>query len=80
MFPSTVHLAFEYADAERAALIERSVSQEVGEINGDRSRTTIERDDTTVEVSIEADDLVALRAGLNTWCTLLDVAERCSAR
>jgi len=29
-------------------------------------------------VSIEAADLVALRAGINTWLTLVDVAERCS--
>ncbi|UPM43993.1 KEOPS complex subunit Pcc1 [Halocatena salina] len=80
MLPSTVQLAFEYTDVERAALIERSVRQEVGEIDGGRSRTTIERDNATVELFIEADDLVALRAGLNTWCTLLDVAERCSKR
>lgn len=80
MFPSTVQLAFEYADAERAALIERSVRQEVGEIDSDRSRTTIERDDATVELFIDADDLVALRAGLNTWCTLIDIAEQCSER
>ncbi len=80
MLPSTVQLAFEYTDVERATLIERSVRQEVGEIDGARSRTTIERDNATVELFIEADDLVALRAGLNTWCTLLDVAERCSKR
>lgn len=77
---STVRLAFEYADAERAALIERSVRQEIGEIDGDRSQTTIERNNATVELSIDADDLIALRAGLNTWCTLIDVAERCSRR
>lgn len=77
---STVQLAFEYADTERASLIERSVRQEIGEIDGDRSTTRIDRDDNTVELCIEADDLVALRAGLNTWCTLVDVAEQCSER
>lgn len=76
--PSTVQLEFEYTDAERASLIELSVRQEIGEIDGDRSQTRIDRDDTTVELCIEAEDLVALRAGLNTWCTLVDVAERCS--
>lgn len=78
--PSTVQLEFEYTDAERASLIELSVRQEIGEIDGDRSQTRIDRDDTTVELCIEAEDLVALRAGLNTWCTLVDVAERCSER
>ncbi len=77
---STVQIEFEYTDAERASLIEQSVRQEIGEIDGDRSQTRIGRDDATVELCIEADDLVALRAGLNTWCTLIDVAERCSER
>lgn len=80
MFPSTVRLTFEYADTEQATLIERSVRQEIGEIDGDRSQTSIQRDATTVELSIDAEDLIALRAGLNTWCSLIDVAERCSRR
>lgn len=75
---STVELVFEYTDTARASLIERSVRQEVGEIDDDRSTTTIDRDDTTLELAIEAADLVALRAGLNTWCTLIEVAERCA--
>lgn len=75
-----MRLTFEYADTERATLIERSVRQEIGEIDGDRSQTSIQRDATTIELFIDADDLIALRAGLNTWCSLIDVAERCSRR
>lgn len=75
---SHVCLEFEYEDPERAALIERSVRQEVGEIEGDRTRASIDQNEHTVEIHIEADDLVALRAGLNTWCSLIEVAERCS--
>jgi len=78
---SAVHdavLEFEYDDARRARIVERSVSQEVGEISGDRTRATIARDGAVVAVTVLADDLVALRAGLNTWLTLISVAERCS--
>lgn len=75
--PHSLLLEFEYT-TERASLIERSVRQEIGEIEGDRTRATISRDDTVVEIQITADDLVALRAGLNTWCTLIEVAEKCS--
>lgn len=69
-------LTFSYADRDRARIVERSVGREVGEIAGDRTRTTLDRDGATVEVTVEASDLVALRAGLNTWATLVAVAER----
>ncbi|MFD1586849.1 KEOPS complex subunit Pcc1 [Halorientalis brevis] len=78
---SAVHdavLEFEYEDVRRARIVERSVSREVGEISGDRTRATIARDGAVVAVTVLADDLVALRAGLNTWVTLISVAERCS--
>ncbi|WP_458206891.1 KEOPS complex subunit Pcc1 [Haladaptatus sp. NG-SE-30] len=71
-------LEFDYESDERAALVFRSVEQEVGEIEGDRSQATVERDGENVVVRIEADDLVALRAALNTWQTLVGVAEEVS--
>jgi KEOPS complex subunit Pcc1 len=56
----------------------------VGEIDDARSAARVDRpadpDDgargRTVRVGIDAADLVALRAGTNTWIRLLDVAER----
>jgi len=71
-------LEFVYDRAERAAIVERSVRREVGEIAGDRTRASVEREDETVRVTVTASDLVALRAGTNTWLTLVDVAEACS--
>ncbi|WP_458184940.1 KEOPS complex subunit Pcc1 [Haladaptatus sp. NG-WS-4] len=71
-------LEFDYETDERTVLVFRSVEQEVGEIAGDRSRATIDRDGKTLVVRIEADDLVALRAALNTWQTLVGVAEEVS--
>jgi KEOPS complex subunit Pcc1 len=76
--PHDLLLEFEYSHPERASLIQRSVRQEIGEIEGDRTRATICQEDHVVEIHISADDLVALRAGLNTWCTLIEVAEKCS--
>ncbi|RBI63469.1 KEOPS complex Pcc1-like subunit [halophilic archaeon] len=70
-------LEFEYDADAHATTVLRSVEREIGEIDGDRSRTTISRDDATVVVRVEADDLVALRAALNTWQTLVGVAEEC---
>ena len=74
--PHDATLSFAYESPARARAIARSVSQEVGEIDGDRSAATVERDDETVVVRVVADDLVALRAGCNTWGSLVEVAER----
>lgn len=71
-------LEFDYGREARARIVARSVRQEVGEISGDRTRATVERDGATVLVRVTASDLVALRAGANTWLTLVDVAEGCS--
>jgi len=74
--PHELSLSFDYPDAATAALVRESVVLEAGEIEGDRTRATVGRDGTTVRIGIVAADPVALRAGLNTWCTLVDVAER----
>jgi KEOPS complex subunit Pcc1 len=69
-------LEFEYDDERLAEVIERSVRREVGEIDGDRSTASLTREGRTLRLAVLAEDLVALRAGLNSWCTLLEVAER----
>jgi len=74
--PHHLSLQFEYDTEERARRVERSVGVEVGEIDDARSAATVTRDAQTVEVHVEATDLVALRAGTNTWSRLLAVAER----
>ena len=61
---------------ETASRVEAAIRPEVGDIDDDRSRATLDRDGREVEIVVEAGDLVALRAGLNTWLTLADVAER----
>ena len=74
--PHGAELVFDYSTPERARLLARSVAQEIDEIEGDRTRATVEVRDRSVVVEVAADDLVALRAGVNTWTTLVEVAER----
>lgn len=68
-------LSFAYGDAGRARRIADSVRPEIGDVDSDRSRASLARDGDTVRVRVEATDLVALRAGVNTWTTLVDVAD-----
>ncbi|WP_254767697.1 KEOPS complex subunit Pcc1 [Salinilacihabitans rarus] len=79
MFSHDAVLEFEYDDRRRARIVAESVAREVGEIDDERSRTTIDRDCRTVRIEVDARDLVALRAALNTWFGLTDVAERAAA-
>jgi KEOPS complex subunit Pcc1 len=77
--PHRAELVFEYDSPRRARLLARSVAQEVDEIEGDRTRATVRAHGASVVVEVAADDLVALRAGMNTWTTLVEVAERSAA-
>ncbi|MFC7166814.1 KEOPS complex subunit Pcc1 [Halospeciosus flavus] len=72
-------LLFDYDDVARARLVERSVAREAGEIDSERTSASVGRDGRTVEVVVEASDLTALRAGSNSWCGLVSVAERTAA-
>lgn len=76
MFSHETVIEVDYDTPARARLVADSVALEIGEIDDERSRTTISRDDATVVLEIRARDVTALRAALNTWFSLLDVAER----
>jgi KEOPS complex subunit Pcc1 len=69
-------LTFTYDDQRRAGLVADAVGVEVGEIADGRSRAAVDRDGRRVVVTVRAADLVALRAGVNTWSRLVEVAER----
>ena len=75
-FPHSTTLVFEYDSVGRARTVERSVAVEAGDIEGDRSAASVAREGATVTVTVEARDLTALRAGNNTWLTLVEVSER----
>jgi KEOPS complex subunit Pcc1 len=68
--------ALEYGTESTAAAVERSLRPEIGDIEGDRTTATLSRDGATVGIDVAAADLIALRAGQNTWLSLAGVAER----
>ena len=74
--PHRTRFVAEYDDERRARVVAESLALEVGEIDDERSRTSLARDGVRVELVVEAADLVALRAASNTWLSLLGVAER----
>ena len=74
--PHDADLTFRYDSSDAAALVADAVRQEADEIEGDRTTATVRREGREVSVDIDADDLVALRAGLNAWETFAEVAER----
>lgn len=74
-------LCFQYTDEQRARAVTEAVRVECGEIRREtgtteRSMTRIERHNRTLRIHLTAEDLIALRAGLNTWSRLVDVAEQ----
>ncbi len=71
-------LRFRYATERRARVVADALVPEVGEIDDARSAATVDRDGAVVSVRVGADDLVALRAGINSWSRLVAVAERVS--
>jgi KEOPS complex subunit Pcc1 len=66
---------FEYDTERRARAVAESIAVEVDEIDDARSGADVDRDGRVVRVDVAAADLVALRAGLNTWLRLVTVAE-----
>jgi len=74
-FPHDLTLTAAYGSSETARTIERSLRQEIGEIDDDRSRTTLDREGSDLRIAVGAADLLALRAASNTWLSLLSVAE-----
>jgi KEOPS complex subunit Pcc1 len=76
--PDRTVFTLDYADEELASRIERSLRPEIGDIDGDRTTAELAREGATLRVTVAADDLVALRAGCNTWLTLASVAEAAS--
>ncbi|WP_418284314.1 KEOPS complex subunit Pcc1 [Halorubrum sp. DTA46] len=77
--PHETVLSFRYPSQRRARLVGDALAPEVGEIDDARSAATVSRDGDAVCVRVVADDLVALRAGVNSWSRLVEVAERVTA-
>lgn len=72
-------LSFTYPGQRRARVVADAIAVERGEIDDARSTTRVTREGCELSVEVLARDLVALRAGVNTWRRLVDVAERVDA-
>ncbi len=73
-------LSFEYPGEPRARVVVAALAPEVGDLDETRSTAAITRDGDVVSVRVLADDLVALRAAVNSWSRLVTAAERTSRR
>ena len=73
----STELVFQYGSPAVASVVASSVGVEAGDIEGDRTTASLDRDGATLTVTVAAGDLVALRAGCNTWLSLVAVAEDC---
>lgn len=69
-------LTFEYDSPERARRVERAIAPEAADLANERGRTRVSCSGRTLELTVEATDQSALRAGLNTWLALVTVAEQ----
>ena len=72
-------ISFTYPSQRRARVVADALGPEVDEIDDARSTATVDREGDAVRVRLTADDLVALRAGVNSWSRLVAVAERVGA-
>lgn len=67
---------YQYAGKQPARTIANSIRPEVGEIEGERTCVALRQEGTNLILTVRAKDLTALRAGINTWGSLVAVAER----
>lgn len=78
MTPDCAHdtvLTLDYPSSAQARRVERALEPEIGDIDDDRSSVSLQREESVLELHVEASDVVALRASLNTWLSLVGVAE-----
>ena len=69
-----VDLEFEISDPD-ASVIYRALQPEVMTTPSERSCTGLIKDDPGLRLTIDAEDLVSLRASINTWLRLVKIAE-----
>lgn len=69
-------LSFTYPSSTDAERVAASLRPELERIAGDRTTASLSRAENRVCIEVSAADLTALRAGQNTWLTLVEVAER----
>jgi len=77
--PHEATFVCEYESPAAARLVSESIARELDEIDDGRARASVTRDRGRLTLTVVAADLVALRAGLNSWSSLIEVAETVGA-
>jgi KEOPS complex subunit Pcc1 len=72
--PHRVGLSCVCASSEEARAIAAAIAPEVGAVDNARSETRLDRTGARLVLQIDAEDLTALRAAMNSWCRLLATA------
>jgi Uncharacterized protein conserved in archaea len=72
---ATAVLMFPYSTTSAAQRVANAIAPETNALDDARSQVTLARDNQTVELRVHATDRTALRASLNTWFKLVEVAE-----
>ena len=69
----TVFVEFEFGD--RVHKIHESLKPELQAAPSDRSKIELKTEGGLLKLFIEAEDIISLRAALNTWLRLVKIAE-----
>ena len=69
----TVFLEFELGD--HSAIVYESLKPELGAVPSERSKVNMSVQEGRLNLFITADDIISLRAAINTWLRLVKIAE-----
>ncbi|WP_436900685.1 KEOPS complex subunit Pcc1 [Halovenus halobia] len=68
-------LSFTYNSPAAARQVTDAIGPEIGAIDDERSQVRHSCEGAELELTVQARDPSALRAAINTWCSLVSVAE-----
>ena len=74
--PLKAELRLDLESKENASIIYSAIDPETKEVSSDRARTTVKQEANVIRVLIEAEDLTALRASMNSFLAWISACER----
>jgi tRNA threonylcarbamoyladenosine modification (KEOPS) complex Pcc1 subunit len=74
--PLKAELKLDLESKEKASIIYLAIDPETKEVSSDRARTTVKQEANVIRMLIEAEDLTALRASINSFLAWISACER----
>ena len=74
--PLKAELKLDLESKENASIIYSAIDPETREVSSDRAITTIKQDANTIRIFVEAEDLTALRASMNSFLAWVSACEK----